>query len=121
MLCLLLSGAAADDTHWASARGLFVVSWQSELEPLRINTLHAWRLHVETADGEAVSGATITVSGGMPAHDHGLPTVPRVTAELGGGDYRLDGMRFHMAGGWEITLRISVAEQTDTVVIALSL
>lgn len=120
-LCLLLSAATADDGKWISARGLFVVTYQSDLEPLRINTLHAWTVHVETASGEAVPGASIAVSGGMPLHNHGLPTAPRVTAELGGGDYRLEGMRFHMAGPWEVTLLISSDEQTDSVLITLTL
>jgi hypothetical protein len=57
----------------------------------------------------------------MPVHNHGLPTQPRVTTELGDGDYRLEGMRFHMQGPWEITLTITVGGSTDTVVIALTL
>jgi len=57
----------------------------------------------------------------MPLHDHGLPTRPRVTEELGNGDYRLQGMRFHMTGAWEITLLIRAGETEDTVVISLKL
>jgi hypothetical protein len=57
----------------------------------------------------------------MPAHDHGLPTYPRVTEELGEGKYRLDGMRFHMAGAWEITMTIAADGKTDTVVVAVTL
>jgi hypothetical protein len=117
----LLTGALADETAWVSQRSLFVVHFQSELEPLQINTLHAWQIHIENAAGEAVLGATIEASGGMPLHNHGLPTRPRVTVELGHGDYRLDGMRFHMAGEWQVTLNISAGGATDVVVIALTL
>jgi hypothetical protein len=117
----VLTSAAADAASWTSQRGMFVVSYRSTLEPIQINKLHAWLIHIENAAGEAVVGATIEASGGMPAHNHGLPTRPRVTAELGGGDYRLDGMRFHMAGQWQVTLRISADGNTDTVVIALTL
>ncbi len=120
-LGLLLTSATAGETQWTSQRGVFSVSYRSELQPIRINQLHAWVLRVTTAAGNPVVGATIEVNGGMPAHDHGLPTRPRVTEELGGGDYRLDGMRFHMAGEWEITLRISADGESDTVVIALLL
>ncbi len=120
-LGLLLTGATAGETQWTSQRGLFTVSYRSELQPIRINQLHAWVLRVTTAAGNPVVGATIDVNGGMPAHDHGLPTRPRVTEELGGGDYRLEGLRFHMAGEWEITLRISADGESDTVVIALLL
>jgi hypothetical protein len=121
LFCALCTGAAADEHAWISQQGLFVVRYQAEIDPITINTLHAWRLHLENAAGEALPGASIEVTGGMPVHDHGLPTQPRVTTELGGGDYRLDGLRFHMAGPWEITLNITAGGVTDTVVIALIL
>jgi len=120
-LCLLLGSAQTDDVSWTSQRGFFVVSYQSELEPLQINRLHAWVLHIENAAGEAVVGAQVEASGGMPVHNHGLPTRPRVTAEIGNGDYRLDGIRFHMAGEWEITISISGDDKTDMVVVAVTL
>jgi hypothetical protein len=121
VLCLLLAGAQADESSWTSQRGLFVVSYQSELVPLQINKLHAWVLHIEDARGNPVVGAQLEVSGGMPVHDHGLPTYPRVTEELGEGDYRLDGMRFHMTGAWEITIIIFADGKTDTVVVTVTL
>jgi len=117
VLCLLLASVQADESSWTSQRGLYVVSYQSELDPLQINKLHAWVLHIENADGNAVIGAHIKVSGGMPTHNHGLPTYPRVTEELGDGDYRLDGMRFHMNGAWEITIAITVDGKTDIVIV----
>ncbi len=121
VLCLLLAGAQADDSSWTSQRGLFVVSYESELAPLQINKLHAWVLHIEDAKGSPVVGAHLEATGGMPAHDHGLPTYPRVTEELGAGDYRLDGMRFHMGGAWEITISIAADGKTDTVVVTVTL
>ena len=54
-------------------------------------------------------------------HDHGLPTRPRVTEELGDGDYRLDGLRFHMGGYWEIFVDVTTDSGTKTVVIPLRL
>jgi len=113
--------AVADDTAWVSQNGLFVVRYQSPSGPLQINTLHSWLLHIEDPAGAAVTGAQVVVSGGMPLHNHGLPTRPRVTAELGDGNYQLDGMRFHMAGSWQVTLVITVDGTTDAVVIALTL
>ena len=121
VLSTLLMSAQEDDANWTSQRGLFVVSYQSDLEPLQINKLHAWVLHIEDLNGIPVIGAHIEASGGMPMHDHGLPTYPRVTEELGNGDYRLDGMRFHMTGAWEIEIAISTADKTDTVVVTVTL
>ncbi len=86
-----------------------------------INKIHSWVLHVESKDGLPVEKAEISVTGGMPEHDHGLPTRPRVTEELGGGDYRLEGMRFHMGGYWEIEVTIVTEQVSTTVVIPLQL
>ena len=127
---LLLVGATAlglsndasptDVDEWNSARSLYQLGVESSLDPIEINRMHSWVLHVRS-DGEPVEGARFVIDGGMPAHDHGLPTQPRVTAELGQGRYRLEGLRFHMHGNWEITIEISAAGKTDTVVVELEL
>ena len=89
--------------------------------PPQINRMHSWILHLETADGTPVENARIVVEGGMPEHDHGLPTRPRVTKELGDGDYRLDGVRFHMSGYWEIVVTVAMDGGDSVVVIPLQL
>jgi hypothetical protein len=57
----------------------------------------------------------------MPEHDHGLPTAPAVTRNLGNGDYLVEGLRFHMNGYWELEFTITARGATDTVVIPLTL
>ncbi len=104
----------------ASADGL-KVTYSVPDGRVEINRIHSWILHVESASGVSVTGARIKVDGGMPAHDHGLPTRPRVTEELGDGDYRLDGLRFHMGGYWEIVVEVTTKSGTETVVIPLEL
>ncbi len=121
MLCMLLPQVGTAGGVWVSKRGLFTVSYESALQPIEINQMHHWVLHIEGEGGEPVTGAHVEVIGGMPAHDHGLPTRPRVTTELEDGNYRLDGMRFHMAGDWELTITIAVDGKTDTVIVALHL
>ncbi len=101
--------------------GLFRVSAVSQLDPVVINETHAWTLHVESADGTPVADATITIDGGMPEHNHGFPTAPRVTENLSGGDYLLEGMRFNMGGVWVLTLEISSGGQSDTVTFEFEL
>jgi hypothetical protein len=120
-LALLLAATNAAADAWPSARGLFTVEYASSLQPIAINRMHSWELTVLDAEGEPVTGAKVTVTGGMPAHNHGLPTEPRVTAELGAGHYRVEGLRFHMAGHWEISVTIAAAGQEDTVLIPLDL
>jgi len=97
------------------------VTYSTPSGPPEINQIHSWILHVESIDGAPVEKATISVTGGMPAHDHGLPTRPRVTEELGGGDYRLDGVRFHMRGYWEIEITVVTDQGSSVIVIPLQL
>ncbi len=86
-----------------------------------INKMHTWILHIEDVSGTGVEGAIIDVEGGMPQHNHGLPTKPRVTEDLGGGDYKLEGMRFHMSGYWEIVVSITTDSGTLKVTLPLQL
>ena len=99
----------------------FVVTYTTPAGPPAINRMHSWILHIENDSGMAIEGASIDVVGGMPEHNHGLPTRPRVTEELGSGDYKLDGMRFHMRGYWEIVVTITTDEGTSEVSIPLQL
>ncbi len=107
--------------RWTSERGKYVVSFSSSIDPMPINKMFEWTLHVEDADGEPVDGARFAIAGGMPEHNHGLPTSPRVTEDLGNGDYRLQGIRFHMKGNWQFIISIFEGAQADRVVIDLQL
>jgi len=78
-------------------------------------------LHIEDEDGLEIEGAIVEVDGGMPEHNHGLPTKPRITEEMGGGDYRLKGMRFHMSGYWEVVVSIVTDAGSFEVTIPLQL
>jgi hypothetical protein len=99
----------------------FKVSFKSDLDPITIGSMHSWVLHVETADGQPVEGASIFVDGGMPEHGHGLPTAPQVTEDLGNGDYRVEGLKFQMGGWWEVKFKISANGVEDNVTFNLVL
>ena len=101
--------------------GLYRISFTSALDPIGINQLHSWTLHVETADGQPVDNAQIRVDGGMPAHGHGLPTQPQVTQNLGNGDYLLEGVRFQMPGAWVMRFDVAADGQSDGVTFELAL
>jgi hypothetical protein len=98
-----------------SEKGLFNVSYTASTGTIPVNQLHQWTLHVETSDGQPVENATITVDGDMPQHGHGLPTQPRVTKNLGNGDYLVDGMKFQMGGWWVMDFNVTADGQTDAV------
>ncbi len=104
-----------------SSSGLYRVSFTSVIEPIPINQIHNWTLHVETTDGHPVNDARIGVSGGMAQHGHGLPTRPRVTQHLGNGYYVVEGLKFHMTGKWEVRFDISSSARSDSVIVSLLL
>lgn len=112
-------GAVPDNLDYSTTRlsedGKFSVSYTASTGAVPVNQMHQWTLHVETADGQPVTDATITVDGDMPQHGHGLPTRPQVTQNLGNGDYLVEGVRFQMGGWWVMDFTITADGQTDTV------
>lgn len=117
---VLAVGASASE-FITSRAGHFQLQARPGLEPLAINRLHAWNLRLAREDGTPVTGATIEVGGGMPEHDHGLPTRPRVRETSEPGLYLLEGMRFHMHGEWRLVLRIDDHGTRDEIAWTLHL
>ena len=105
----------------SSVNGLLNASITSQIDPIVINQLHSWTLHLETADGKPLDNAEISVDGTMPAHSHGMPTVPRVTKAMGNGDYLIEGMQFQMPGAWRIEFKVKSAGVEDSIVLDLNL
>lgn len=107
-------GAAPDRTMTRmSGSDRFRVSMRSNVDPVPLSRIHSWTLHLETPEGVAIDGAQIGVYGDMPAHRHGLPTRPKVTENLGGGDYLIEGVKFTMPGRWQLILIITADGKRD--------
>jgi hypothetical protein len=117
-LSLLVLGLLISPLSFADG---LIVTYTTTEGDIVINRMHSWILHIEDEDGLEIEGAMVDVDGGMPEHDHGLPTKPRVIEELGGGDYRLEGMRFHMSGYWEIVVSITTDAGRFEVTIPLQI
>jgi len=101
--------------------GRYRVSWRADANPVPIGSLHTWTLHVARPDGAAVTDAAITVDGDMPEHGHGLPTRPRVTRNLGNGDYLVEGVKFQMGGWWVMEFQVASGGVTEPVRFNLQL
>lgn len=99
----------------ASVTGAFVVAIEPEAGAFEQGALHSWIATVTTPDGRPVENANIAIDGGMPQHGHGLPTAPQMTAAVGPGRYRLEGVKFNMGGWWVIRLTVTAGEKSDTV------
>ena len=75
--------------------------------------MHSWQIRVIDSESKPVTMASVSIEGGMPEHDHGLPTRPKVTSEISPGTYLLQVVRFHMPGRWEIKFTISREDQQE--------
>jgi len=124
LLFALCSANAADarlpDLSGVTDRGLKIEVY-SELSPLSINQIHSWHIRVIDGDGEILELEELNVFGGMPEHDHGLPTQPQVTTRLDNGDYLLEGVRFHMQGHWQLQIELQRDGVGDTAIIDFNL
>lgn len=98
-----------------SRNNLYVLTMRPEAGTVVINHMHNWQLVLTNTGGQAISHAKFHFSGGMPHHNHGLPTQPQVTQEMGNGHYLLEGMRFSMPGWWEIKVTIDGNQGQDSV------
>jgi hypothetical protein len=108
-------------TTKTSEHGLYRAAVRPGTTPIPVGKLQAWTLHVETVAGAPVDSASIFVDGGMPQHGHGLPTRPRVTAALGNGDHKVEGLKFSMGGWWRMIFVVRTGAGVDTVVFNATL
>ncbi len=99
----------------ASVRGLYKASIWSPRVPTPLNEMHSWWMRLAGLDGSAVSGAGMTLSGGLRDRPHSLPTAPRVTRDLGNGIYLIEGVKFDRHGWWRLTVEIGAPAGKDSV------
>lgn len=101
------------------------ITMHSQLTPIPLNQMHNWIIDIKPDDStvsiEVLPHAVISISGGMPSHNHGLATSPQITEYLGNGQYLLEGVRFHMAGEWTLQLQIELDQNTYTALLNLTL
>lgn len=106
---------AAADNRWSTTTdaGLYVVALAPRDGKPVIGAFHEWVIEVRDKTGTGVHPAQLSFDGGMPDHGHGLPTAPRVSDHLGAGRYRLEGVRFNMAGAWTLIVGVDAAQGRD--------
>lgn len=130
LVSVLATGCAASkakpsdrdySTTRTSQNGTFKVAITPASDPIPLNRIHTWQVHVEDPGGQPITEANITVDGGMPEHGHGLPTKPVVRQNLGNGSYLVEGMKFQMHGWWVVIFVISAGGKNDSVTFNLRL
>lgn len=117
------NGSLLAQTTWQSEteRGLFTVTLDAGVAHVPIGSLQSWEMTLVQVGGAPVSDARVVVGGGMRAHGHGLPTQPEVVSTKQAGRYRIEGLRFSMAGEWTLALSIDSASGRDRVLFEISL
>ena len=93
-----LSGA----TRVESAK--HVVSFRLAPAPLPLNAPFAVEFTICAKDGSA--GPPPKLDAWMPAHRHGMNYRPKLSV-IGPGQYRADGLLFHMPGRWELLFELA--------------
>ena len=115
--------AKAPAAQWTATSddGAFTGTVRPESGAPRIGEHQNWLVHLVGRDRQPVYPARIGINGGMPGHGHGLPTKPKVTEHLGDGRYRIEGLRFNMAGRWTLLLLIETPNRRGRVQFELDL
>lgn len=77
------------------------------------------QLHIDTLKKAPKEGkkhplknATIVLEGGMPAHQHGLPTSPVVSWLATDNHYQIKGLKFSMPGDWFLRFHIKNSDSS---------
>ncbi len=67
-----------------------------------------------------VKNTQIFMSGGMPGHDHGLPTLPQISWSENEQTYVIKGLKFSMPGKWILNFKINASEVADKDMISMA-
>ncbi len=107
------------DLNLARARvtdgGRYQTSIAPNVETLKVGEVHGWTVELRGLDGAPINDARFALDGGMPQHGHSYPTKPRVTQNLGGGKYLVEGMKFSMPGWWTLVVKVDGPAGADAL------
>jgi hypothetical protein len=104
-----------------SQRGSYRIAVRPRDASAPRSQLHEWIVRVARSDGAPARLRHVGFDGGMPAHRHGFVTAPRVTRDLGGGEFLVEGVKFHMPGAWELRVSVIDADGADGAVFPISI
>ena len=105
---------AADTAAFTSISesGRFRATLTPSIRPVPIDAGHSWMLQLEALGPSPSAILELGLDGGMPGHNHGMPTTPEIRPGDRPGQFLIAGIRFHMAGGWELKLVLRDAAGT---------
>ena len=115
------ASASEQLTNQPIVSGQFQATIYTRSSPVIINRIFQWEIVLQDLQGKPIENANIIIRGGMPEHNHGLPTAPKVTKYLGAGKYLIEGVKFHMAGNWQLEFIVSTNDQQEVLTFAYQL
>lgn len=89
--------------------------------PVTLHQMHDWIVGIELTGPSSEVPTALRFDGGMPAHGHGFVTRPRVTRNLGGGEFLVEGVKFHMPGAWVLQITVVGRTGSDRVTLPLTI
>lgn len=111
--------AASVSLEGETEGGHYRIRVRPAVQPVPLHRMHDWIVGIELLGDASKIPTAVTFDGGMPSHGHGFVTQPRVTRNLGGGEFLVEGVKFHMPGEW--VLRVTVASGSASEGITLPL
>lgn len=120
LVLVCADSAAAQPLQLRSEAGHFTLVISGLANPEPVNHLHGLDLQLQTSDGKPATGATIVIAGMRHDSSNPLPTMPRASPAPGDGNYRLEGLRFHMPGQWHLVLDIECAQIRDRAALDIA-
>lgn len=100
----LLTAANTPTFTSISRSGRFRATLTASIRAVPINAEHSWTLKLESLGPYPAAILELGLDGGMPGHNHGLPTTPEILPGDRPGQFQIAGLRFHMSGAWELKL-----------------
>lgn len=123
----LRAGAATNITTKA---GSYQISFKTDPAPIPLSRLFSIDAVVTDSGGAPVTDATLDINATMPQHGHGMSTKPENipgTCDASGvcahplGQYRTEGMKFHMPGDWTMSFKVESSRGNDEAVVVVTL
>lgn len=81
-------------------------------DPLRIEVGEPFALVFNVCTKSGTAGELVAVDAQMPEHKHAMNYHPSIVAK-GAGRFRAEGLVFHMAGHWEISIDVRAGEEIE--------
>jgi hypothetical protein len=108
-------GAATQPIELRSEADQLVLRITGIDRPERLNHLHGFEMTLTLADGRPAAGASIMLSGQHRYALNPLPTSPRIQPDVGPGRYKVEGLRFHVAGEWRLFFAVELEHVRDRI------